>query len=193
MADASEIGIRQFKALFFDKDAIGRAVGAATQANLSRQGAFIRRRMQSSIRYREKSSKPGEPPSGHRASNFKRTTTNKKTGVSKTRETSPLKELIFFGYDPSTRSVVIGPAKFGTGGGVVPRTLEKGGPAAVIEPVPRAKGRKATERQSQSFQRLVKAGRIILPPRTMRIRTFVMAPRPFVRPAGEAEAKSTAR
>ena len=53
-------------------------------------------------------SKPGKPPHVHRGD---------------------LKRLLFFSYDPATRSVVVGPTPF-NGPALVPRTLELGGQSA---------------------------------------------------------------
>ena len=97
--------------VFFDRPEVIRAVGRANASALSRAGAFTRRKAKSSIRYRKKPSSAGKPPSAHG-------------------KWSPLRELIFFGYDPRTKSVVIGPEIFGTAGGIVPGTLERGGRAA---------------------------------------------------------------
>lgn len=77
------------KRLFFDRAGVLAKVDAATRRVLSKFGAFVRRTAKSSIRSRKKPSPPGSPPSSH-------------TGL--------LKRLIFFGYDPARRSVVIGPA-----------------------------------------------------------------------------------
>jgi hypothetical protein len=81
-----DLKVRQF---FFDRQAVLSKVDAATRRVLSKFGAFVRRAAKSSIRSRKKPSAPGTPPSSH-------------TGL--------LKRLIFFGYDPGRRSVVIGPA-----------------------------------------------------------------------------------
>lgn len=189
MADALQVTVKEYKTAFFNRHAIEAKVDAYKDSELARLGAYTRQRMKSSLKYRKKSSAPGSPPSVHRDTGFTRTTVNRKTGARTTRETSPLKELIFFAKTPQG-SVVVGPAKFGNRPGVVPPTLEKGGAAVITEPVPRAKGRKATPRQSESFQRLVKAGRIIVPPRQKKLKTIRIAPRPFVRPAGEAEARA---
>ena len=54
------------------------------------------------------SSKPGEPPRS---------------------VVGYLKKFLYFAYDPATKSVVVGPALFGGGGGTAPRTLEEGGKA----------------------------------------------------------------
>ncbi len=77
------------KDFFFDRQAIIGKVDAATRQILSRFGAFVRRTARSSLRSRRQPSSPGMPPSSH-------------TGL--------LKRLIFFGYDPDRKSVVIGPA-----------------------------------------------------------------------------------
>ena len=86
------IGMKLSKAKlsFFDSKAVTGAVDKATRRVLSRFGAFVRRGAKSSIRKRKRVSKPGEQPSSH-------------TGL--------LKKFIFFGYDRSRSSVVIGPAR----------------------------------------------------------------------------------
>lgn len=94
--------------LFFDRNRVVNAVGLAAAKSLSRGGAYVRRRARSLVRYRKRASAPGKPPSAH--GNW-----------------SPLRELIHFNYDPATKSVVVGPAIFGTQGGRVPGVLERGG------------------------------------------------------------------
>lgn len=94
----------RIKGLFFDSPKVMRAVDTATRKALSRAGAFIRTTAKSSIRSRKKISKPGNPPSSH-------------TGI--------LKRLIFFGYEPAGRTVVIGPVAHGKG--EAPSLLEFGG------------------------------------------------------------------
>ena len=105
------IGVR-FKTLrstmFFDSKPVVASTDKATRRNLSKFGAFTRKTSKRSIRKRKRISQPGKPPSSHE---------------------STLKRLIFFGYDPSKRSVVIGPLqkRSGRSGANVPRTLEEGG------------------------------------------------------------------
>jgi len=77
-----------YKQFFFDSKAVLSAVDRATRQVLSKFGAFVRRTAKSSIRKRKAASRPGHPPSSH-------------TGL--------LRRLIYFGYDPGQRSVVIGP------------------------------------------------------------------------------------
>ncbi|MEZ6193753.1 MAG: hypothetical protein R3C45_21125, partial [Phycisphaerales bacterium] len=97
--------------LFFDKKTVRDKVDVGTRRVLSRFGAFVRRTARSSIRKRKRISKPGEPPSSH-------------IGL--------LKKFIFFGYDPSARSVVIGPVRLSQKGrGEAPALLEHGGPVKV--------------------------------------------------------------
>ena len=96
------------KALFFDSQAVIEKVDAATRKVLSRFGAFVRTTARHSIRKRKGVSAPGSPPSSH---------------------VGTLKRLIFFGYDLSARSVVIGPAPFHSTV-EAPPLLEYGGTAS---------------------------------------------------------------
>jgi hypothetical protein len=114
MADGSIVDVvAQFKTSFFDKRAIIDALGKDQVAALSRAGAFARRAAKSLVRYRRAASKPGSPPSAHRG----------KAGR------SALRELIFFAWDPATKSVVTGPAAFGSRD--APGILERGGAARI--------------------------------------------------------------
>jgi hypothetical protein len=95
------------KECFFDRAAVKNAVDRATLGVLSKIGAYIRQAAKSSIRTRKEISKPGNPPSSHEGS---------------------LKRLIFFSYDPASRSVVIGPVPL-RGVAEAPPLLEFGGTA----------------------------------------------------------------
>jgi hypothetical protein len=97
------------KATFFDRRAVIDALGRANLSALSRAGAFIQRRAKSSIRKRKRASLPGEPPSSH---------------------VGTLRNLIYFSFDTASRSVVVGPTPVGAIG-IVPPTLEYGGPSVV--------------------------------------------------------------
>jgi hypothetical protein len=100
--------------MFFDSKEVVSATDKAARSVLSKIGAFIRREAKSSIKpggRKHKTSLPGEPP-------------RSQTGL--------LKRFIFFGYDTSTQSVVVGPAKLGgVKGKDAPHTLEYGGKAAI--------------------------------------------------------------
>jgi hypothetical protein len=101
------IGFKIDKSLFFDRAKVVDATDRATRRVLSRFGAFVRRSSRSSIRRRKRVSRPGEPPSSH-------------NGL--------LKRFIFFGYDPASRSVVIGPQRLTQNNrGQAPALLEHGG------------------------------------------------------------------
>jgi hypothetical protein len=109
----------KFKLQFFDRPAVIRAMGIRKRGALSRIGSFIRTRAKSLIRSRKATAGPGQPPSSH---------------------VGTLKGLIFFGYDLATRSVVVGPVRFGTG--EAPHLLEFGGVAIRKD----ARGKRRVER-----------------------------------------------
>ena len=81
--------IDDVKGAFFDSKKVEDSVSKVEKANLSKAGAFIRRSAIFSIPSGKGSSKPGQPPKSH-------------SGV--------LKKFIYFAFDPSSRSVVVGPA-----------------------------------------------------------------------------------
>ncbi len=92
--------------MFFDRPNVIKRIKDGTKSTMSKAGAFIRQRAKSSIRPRKRIAKPGEPPSSHEGT---------------------LKRLIFFGYDSSTDSVVIGPKLSKGGKPTIPHLLEFGG------------------------------------------------------------------
>lgn len=101
------MSLKEFKAGFFDRQAVQQAVDKAARKNLSKFGAFVRRSAQTSIRSRKRISEPGQPPSSH-------------TGL--------LKRHIYFAYDGQKKSVVIGPVAWKKRGSfTVPEVLEYGG------------------------------------------------------------------
>lgn len=82
--------VASFKQFFFDTPAVTNAAEKGTIRALSKFGAFVRRRAQTSMRKRKNGvSPPGSPPFV-------------KKGL--------LKKLLFFGYDTRTKTVVVGPA-----------------------------------------------------------------------------------
>lgn len=134
-----ELTIKEAKRNFFDRATVIARVDAARRRNLLRAGASVRKHARYSIKparrlklsemgdeQRERSiyfidrakregrpkpklpfapSRPGDPP-------------RSRVGL--------LRQFIFFAYDDSTRSVVIGPARIG-GSGTAPGVLELGG------------------------------------------------------------------
>jgi hypothetical protein len=147
------------KQMFFDRKPVLRQMEKKERRVLSKFGAFVRRAAKSSIRKRKRTSEPGEPPSSH-------------TGL--------LKKFIFFGYDRTRSSVVIGPVRLrGVSGKDAPETLEYGGRLKSRNKflfVTQAAGRDAGGKFVSRGKRKVKLSS------KMRI-----APRPFMGPAFENE------
>lgn len=109
--------IGEAKAAFFNSDAILKSMDRAANKALSKFGAYVRQSAKSSIRYRNDPSSPGQPPSAHKT--VSRVKVNRKTGVARKQQSSPLRDLIFFYYDRATKRVIIGPTLF-------PSALRKG-------------------------------------------------------------------
>lgn len=114
------------KAFFFSAKRVTDKVDPATRRVLSRFGAFVRRRAKSSLKYKDGPAPPGKPPHVHRSTGF----TKKGKGGKPGQPSSPLRELVYFAFEPSDKSVVIGPAIGGSRSGA-PKTLEEGGTAVV--------------------------------------------------------------
>lgn len=159
-------GLEGLKQSFFDRMAVINRVEAAKLRVLSKFGAFVRRRAQTSLRKRKAVSKPGEPPSSH-------------TGI--------LRRFIFFSYDHATGGVVIGPMKTNQVffdkhrrpvTGTVPQVLEYGGSITILE-WQRFPGGPWERADLRSRRRLAE--------RPLRYRTANIAARPFMRPALAAE------
>ncbi len=107
MAEGSfGIGFREAKKGFFDRAAVLDAMDKASHRVLLRFGAYVRRSARFLIRSNRKASKPGAPPNSH-------------TGL--------LKQFILFSWDPSSRSVIIGPSKLNRRSENAPEVLEFGG------------------------------------------------------------------
>ena len=101
-----DIRVKAAKNMFFDRTLIKQKVDTATRKRLSKFGAYVRQTAKRSIRKRKRSSSPGQPPSSH-------------TGL--------LKQFIYFGYDETRRSVVIGPVVLARKASGIPEALEHGG------------------------------------------------------------------
>lgn len=114
---------------FYDKGgALRLAIDAAAAKGLSRWGAYVRTDARTSLRYRDRPSEPGQPPSAHKT--MQRAKTSKK-GVTRVQGVSPLREFLFFAYDAPAKSVVVGPVLLSGKLGNAPQTLEYGGQSTV--------------------------------------------------------------
>jgi len=102
----------QASKMFFDRQPVIKRVDKAKRNVLSKFGAHTRQTAKRSIRTRRKPSPPGKPP---------------------TNRTGTLKRFIFFGYDVTRESVLIGPALLSGKKGDAPSVLEYGG---TIKPHP---------------------------------------------------------
>lgn len=117
------------KSLFFTVKAVRDQLDPAVRRALSKFGAFVRRRAKSSLKYKDGPAPPGQPPHVHRTTVFTAKKGKRPKKGKPPKPVSPLRELLFFSYDPRNKSVVIGPAIGGPKSGA-PETLEEGGTAS---------------------------------------------------------------
>ena len=103
------------KRIFFDKPGIISRMTRKTRRVLSATGAYARGVMKKGMRYRKATSQPGDYPSAHKGNPL-------------------LRQLIFFGADIATGSVVIGPILFKPSGEAktIPQLINEGG--TVVRP-----------------------------------------------------------
>ena len=204
----------RFKNGFFDRPRVIAAVGSAAAGAMGRAGSFVRQTAKRSLRYRDKASKPGQPPSVHRddrpGGTFR--PTKKKDGTVTHRAVSPLKEFIFFAFDQARFDVIVGPAatnqlffdkKNRPIRGTVPSVLEQGGEIRVFEVlrtvrVKNSLGRSANGRFTsvvdtvRQWSRADLRSRRRYAGRPTRFRTIPLEARPFMMPALEKEAPNFA-
>jgi hypothetical protein len=160
------------KRAFFDRQAVISAIGEKNAKALSKAGAFTQRRARSSMRRRKKASPPGSPPSAHTASGDVRSLKN-----------------IWFAYEESRQSVVVGPLKLNGEQGSVPALHEFGGSRTVEVMFYRGKWRVVRNGFVEVDGKSIAIWNI--PGGKFRPRKFVQAvypPRPYMRPALIAEA-----
>lgn len=152
------------KRFFFDREVVSRAMDAASRRNLSKAGAFVRRTAKGLIRFGRRASRPGNPPRSH---------------------TGALKRFLWFAFDPSSKSVVVGPAKtnqvfFQQDGtpvrGTVPSVLESGGQVRILEVLRYGRWGRADLRSRRRLAGL-----------KTRMRTVDIKARPYMAPAWERE------
>jgi phage gpG-like protein len=88
------MNVKTAKSNFFDRDAVLSRVGRKKGKVMNKAGGLVRKIAQHSMRYRKAASTPGSPPSAH------------KNGM------GPLmRKFLFYALDPSTDTVVVGPAR----------------------------------------------------------------------------------
>jgi hypothetical protein len=150
--------------MFFNPGTVADAADRKRKGILSKAGAFIRRAARSSIRRRKAVSAPGGPPSAH-----------------STDSVATIKNILF-GWDPSTKSVVVGPVALNIKhslnggsleGGTVPQVLEHGGTLGILE----------IQHRDGSWSRADLRSRRRIAERPQRVRRAHYAARPFMGPA----------
>lgn len=118
------------KAGFFDRKAVIDKLDKATRRILNDFGRKVRSIAQKSLRYGDKASPPGSPPTVHRTKT--RTTVSRTSGRVRKRSVSFLREFIYYAFDPTANSVVTGPSRLNStvDPGALP-ALEYGGTASI--------------------------------------------------------------
>lgn len=113
--------------LFFDRAAVLNVIGKARAKILLQQGRMVRKRAQASLKYGEEVSTPGSPPRVHKT--VMHTRTSRSTGKVRRRMVSPLREYLYFAYNPQDDNVVVGPTRYNYAirAGKTPGVLEYGG------------------------------------------------------------------
>lgn len=116
--------IVRVKSLFFDKEEVRRRVDDGTRAALSKAGAFVMTTGRQSMKNAPagRYSPPGSPPFAH---------SGKKGAL--------LKRFLYFSFDPSSKSVVVGPTALGRS--TVPNVQEFGGSITIRPRRGRNKGK----------------------------------------------------
>lgn len=131
-----EVTVKEAKGSFFDRAKIVAAMDRATAKALAKFGAFVRTRARTSMKRRKGISPPAGPPYAH-------------TGL--------IKRFLYFSYDDSRRSVVIGPARLNS----------------TVDP--------------DALPALEYGGESHIEDRRGKRRTITVKPRPFMGPAFKAE------
>lgn len=103
------LSIKAFKSNFFDRDRIVDAIAKSNRVALSRAGSEVRTVARGSMKRQKGAALPGQPPAVHEGQ---------------------LRRFLFFAYDESSKSVIVGSAKLGKG--EAPSIMEFGGRAAFV-------------------------------------------------------------
>ena len=98
---------------FFDRAIVQNAMDKATQAALSKGGAFIMRAARTSMRWRSGVNKKGQARFGKGSK--PKPASAPGTPPFAWREQGQMRNMLFFAYDPSAKTVVVGPQKFRAG------------------------------------------------------------------------------
>jgi hypothetical protein len=117
---------------FLDRKVVIDAVGKAKAKYFNEAGRLVRKTALKSLVYSDKASSPGQPPHAHKSRKFTRR--SRRTGKSRTRNVSFLREFLYYKYDKSTKSVVVGPERLRTtvdAGSL--KALEQGGNSTIVD------------------------------------------------------------
>ena len=117
-----QFNLQTAKGYFLDRGIVRKQVGEIAVKGLSKAGAFIKTTAERALRYRSRSSSPGEPPTSWRAGAIRPDGTRTKRGPL-------LRKFMFYAFDPATQSVVVGPAALPGKRQRTPSILERGGEA----------------------------------------------------------------
>lgn len=123
--------VQQFKEGFFDRKRVVNAVDKATFRIFKEWGRKTRSRAQKSLKYGDRPAPAGQPPTAHRSRTITRK--SRKTGKTRRRSVSFLREFLYFVLDTESKSVVVGPARLNST--VDPKALpalEYGGMATIL-------------------------------------------------------------
>jgi hypothetical protein len=102
----------RIKSMFFDRQAVKNMMDKRSREVLSHFGALCMRIARNSIRSSDSISSPGSPPSSHVGMENRRIRARAKAaGHHRPKLSTGIKE-IYYSYDPSSNSVVIGPVPF---------------------------------------------------------------------------------
>jgi len=126
-----QMTVKQSKGNFFDRAGVLSNVDRQTRKNLSKFGAFLRAAIRTRLKYGDDSSEPGASPVIHKTMSRPGKVSAKTGKAGKPQSVSPLRELVFFAYDESRKSVVVGPARLQGKPGNAPAALEYGGPSVI--------------------------------------------------------------
>lgn len=122
------LAFKAVQARFLDMRKVQAAVDKTVPKTLMKFGAFVWKRARTSLKYGERPSRVGSPPTVHRTMTRKKI--NRK-GVLTNQSVSPLRESVLFAFDAAKTSVVIGAARLPGKRNQAPKALEYGGESLI--------------------------------------------------------------